>query len=380
MLTGFAGLSIAVYRTRVDVDALTAGSGVLGPPGREFTAAAERHMEAGLEILNDRTLPAAERLSGYRGELAKAERLLIEGLRAQPTQAYAIARLAAVRWELDPPFTEEAQEPFVGMIRTASAMAPTMPRVQQSLGELLLRMGRPDEGAAYLARTLELDPSLADSVVESMRSGGLTAATMLAALPRQPAVLAALYEPFREAGKLDAYVHAVESTLPVATPTLLGTYTTAAIASGEAEGARKRLRTLEFLTNPNLEAARFRQIGRLDLTLDDLGGALSATRRARSLAPSDPWIADALGDVYLRSERSGEAIREYRAALALVARGSANPRFRAQLYRKIGQAQEAAGRPDDAYEAYRKAVDLDPEESIASRRLDAMHRAAGVAP
>ena len=66
----------------------------------------------------------------------------MRSLRAQPAQAGALSKLAAVRWELEPPTTEEETAVFLEMIEVASRMAPRVPRVQLRLGELLLKMGR----------------------------------------------------------------------------------------------------------------------------------------------------------------------------------------------------------------------------------------------
>ena len=64
--------------------------------------------------------------------------------------------------------------------------------------------------------------------------------------------------------------------------------------------------------------------------------------------------------------------------LSTVVRGSGNPRTRARLYRKIGQAWEAARDFDRAYDSYLAALELDPGESHARRRIDEMQGAAGL--
>ena len=42
-----------------------------------------------------------------------------------------------------------------------------------------------------------------------------------------------------------------------------------------------------------------------------------------------------------------------------------------------GEAQERRARPDLAYDAYRRAVELNPDEHRARKRLTEMERAAG---
>ena len=48
------------------------------------------------------------------------------------------------------------------------------------------------------------------------------------------------------------------------------------------------------------------------------------------------------------------------------------------LWAVIGQALEAQGSSDRAYDAYKRAVALDPEEAWAVRRVREMEEAAGV--
>ena len=80
----------------------------------------------------------------------------------------------------------------------------------------------------------------------------------------------------------------------------------------------------------------------------------------------------------LAAGAADEAIDAYRKTLALVARRSGSPEWRARLYRKTGEAQERAGRRHDAYDSYNKALALDPDEPVAARRVEEIEAAAGV--
>ena len=73
-----------------------------------------------------------------------------------------------------------------------------------------------------------------------------------------------------------------------------------------------------------------------------------------------------------------EAVAAYRDALSIIARGSGNARARARLYRKIGQAYEALRDFDRAFDAFSVALELDPTEPHALRRMDEMREAAGL--
>jgi tetratricopeptide (TPR) repeat protein len=71
------------------------------------------------------------------------------------------------------------------------------------------------------------------------------------------------------------------------------------------------------------------------------------------------------------------AIVAFREAIALAARSGAGPHVRANLYREIGRAQEARGDLPQAYDAFKMALRLNPEEPYARKRVDEMEAAAG---
>jgi tetratricopeptide (TPR) repeat protein len=87
-----------------------------------------------------------------------------------------------------------------------------------------------------------------------------------------------------------------------------------------------------------------------------------------------PRFAEHLGVLSAAAGRNDDAIAAYREALSHVARGSGRDRDRARLYRLIGQAEEAAGRPAKAYDSYKRAVEADAGEGFAARRLGEMER------
>ncbi len=134
---------------------------------------------------------------------------------------------------------------------------------------------------------------------------------------------------------------------------------------------------LGSLTDVAAEAERLTQRSRALLALGRAQLALEDARQARALQPTLSRRAEQLGDVALSAEDETLAIGAYRDALGIAARASANAKYRARLYRKIGEAQELRARPDLAYDAYRRAVELNPDELRARKRLTEMERAAG---
>ncbi len=380
----FAWLSVQVYRAQADPENFEAWRGeyawIVGPTSKSLNRVANDRIARGLETLNDLSLPAAERLSRYRAQLAAADKLLVRSLRANPAQALALSQLAAIRWETEVPADEAAQAKYLDMIAVASKMAPRVPDVQARLGELLLKMGRQDAALTYLRRTIDLDPGQASKVVGFLRDQLLTAPEIAAALPKVPAVLAALAGPYFAEGRGKEYLDLAEGAVTEGAPDLLETWAWACMSAGEPARLAARLEKVGALRDPPLEARRLRLRSAARLALGDRERACDDARAARSLQPKDPGVAQHLGNVMLQAGRPDEAVKAFRNALSLVSRGSGDKGWRAGLYSAIGGAEEARGKPDVAYDAYRKAVDLDPGQEGARRRLAEMEKAAGIPP
>ncbi len=378
----FAWLSVEVYRAQADPERFEAWGGrwawIVGPGSKSLNRAAGEHLARGLEELNDTSKPAALRLARYREHLAAADRLFVRSLRANPAQARVLAQLAAIRWETEVPATDAARAKYLDMIETASRMAPRVPDVQVRLGELLLKMGRQDEAIRYLVRAIELDPQSAGRVVALLHDQLLPAADIAAALPRVPKVLAALAGPFADDGGDAAYLDLADGALASGDPELLEAWAGACLRARDPARLRERMDRIGKLRDPALESRRLRLRSSARLALGDRDGAFEDARAARTLSPSDPGIAIHLGQTALGAGRPEEAVRAFRDALSLVSRGSGDRAWRASLYAQIGAAEEAGGKPDLAYDAYRQAATLDPAQETARRRLSEMKKAAGL--
>ena len=380
----YAWLAVQVYRARVDPETFGAGRDgygwILGPPADALNEAADRHIDNGVEILSDTALSPAERINRFHEHLRRAEALLVRSLRAQPAQARTLSRLATVRWELEPPFTTEGRRRHLELIELASRMAPNDPAVQMELGRVLLLMGNRDEALDYLRRTATLAPDLSGEIVSLMSEHLFEAGEMLAVLPRSPDVLVALRGPFESEGREREYLDVVRSVLDEdrGSVKLIRSYGTVSIRSGRAEEMIRFLDEWGPLDDPEVEAVRLSQRSRGFTALGDTAMALRVARQAAALQPDVPQYAEALGDAALEAQAADEAIEAFRGSLALVARRSGSPEWRARLYRRIGQAQEHAGRSHEAYDSYNKALALDPDEPIASRRVEEIERTAGI--
>jgi tetratricopeptide (TPR) repeat protein len=334
-------------------------------------------MKQALDALRDPSTAPRRRLEEYRDLLGSARLLLEESLRVQPGQARAISRLAAVRWELDPPLGEAQQSSFTEMVRIASEMAPEVPEVQLRLGELLLKMGRPREGLEYLARSARLAPRTSARAVQAMSDAYFTPQEMLEALPAQPSTLSHLREPFRLEGALDEWLDAAEPHLAGGDVLLMRHYGATCLEEGAAGRLRATMESLSFAGQPVPEAERLRQLA-LGLEREgEIERALQAARSAAALLRHDPDLLETLADVLWSSGDGDEAIVQYRAALAALARRSARKPVRARVYLKIGRIRDLQGRPDLAYDSYRKVLEIDPEHAWVRRRLTKMREDAG---
>jgi tetratricopeptide (TPR) repeat protein len=383
-LGSFAWLSIQVYLSKAEPETFEAWRGshawVVGPPPEELNKAARLHLEEGLRDLSDRSAEAANRIEAYRESLQAADRLLVRSLRANPAQAWALAEIAAIRWELDPPVTAEGFERHLGIIQLASEMAPTDPDVQMDLGKLLLLTGRREEGTAYLGKTVELSPAMSDRVVALMSRFFFSPDEMLAALPRSSETMASLREPFAKAGRGREYALLLDQELRGGNVdvTLVRTFGETCTRAGEPRMLLDRLESIGASSEPSTEAERLLQVAWARLELGDVASALEDAGRAREQQPGVERYHDQFGRIAMRAGRAEIAERAFRRALSIAVRGSARAERRGTLYRRIGEALDAQGRSDQAYDAYKQALALNPEEPHALRRVREMEEAAGV--
>ena len=321
----FAWLAVEVYRSKADPENFsrrTAGPGWwVGPSATELNRAARRHLEAAMESLGDASLSPAERSDAYRASLASAERLLIRSIRAQPAQAWSLAKIAAVRWELAPSLEAESMARHLDLIRLASSMAPGDPDVQMDLGRLLLT-GRRDEGAEYLGRSVELSPTMAKKVVDLMVDFLFDPRQILEALPRSSETLAALRGPFLRAGRGSEYADILAPAVaePGADAVVIRSFGETCIRAGETSRLLETLEALGPLEPPNAEAERWVQMGWARLSLGDDAGALADAEHARALRPGTERYQDQMGMIAARAGRPDLAVEAFRQALALSAR------------------------------------------------------------
>ncbi|GAB6053853.1 tetratricopeptide repeat-containing sulfotransferase family protein [Magnetospira thiophila] len=102
----------------------------------------------------------------------------------------------------------------------------------------------------------------------------------------------------------------------------------------------------------------------------DRGAADLALETCRRAVRADPGNADAQVNLGLALYQVGETAESVRVCRAVLALGIE----RADLYNNLGNALTAEGQTEQAREAYRKAVELDPESGRAMRHLAMIHK------
>ncbi|TDI49750.1 MAG: tetratricopeptide repeat protein [Acidobacteria bacterium] len=135
--------------------------------------------------------------------------------------------------------------------------------------------------------------------------------------------------------------------------------------------------SLEKLDDPALEAVRLAQLSRGHQRLGDHASAISAAERAVAVQPDTHWLSERLGDAAAAGGQYDYALSALNDALRKIAIQAANPLPRARLYRKIAEVEQTRGRPDRAYDAYKRALAANPDDAQAQQRILEMERAAG---
>lgn len=348
------------------------------PRPEDFRDAADSHVMAAVAVLQDGSQSGSARLDVYAREVEVARALYAASLEGRAYQPLTVARLAALRFEGDPPLTEAAWADWATTLELAGRMAPRTASVHASLGELLVRMGRSEEGLASYARALSLDPSLARRAVSVLGAFGVTPESAVAALPRTSSLLLALRDMYSREHRLADYADLLEPDLESASPDLLAAWTDARLSAKQADLVVLRLGGLPPLVPKERESARCVHISRGYEALADAASALHWAARARAAAPDDIRALEQSAHAALAAEDAEAALRFSREALTALARLDGTPAARARLYEITGRAEERRGRMDAAHDAYVRAVALDPNRTASRRRLEAMRAAAGL--
>ena len=128
------------------------------------------------------------------------------------------------------------------------------------------------------------------------------------------------------------------------------------------------------LGNREAEAFRIAVLARSSFADGALVEAVARARRAVSVDPTNARLHELIADCLGALGRNDEALDSLDLALITAVSGVTSNGQRGRLYRKMGEAYERQGRGDRANEAYHRAIELVPEDTIASERLRSISR------
>jgi len=339
------------------------------PDGVTDRSLAREALKQALVALDDKAGESTARMAAYRAKLNTAEGFLRHALRVNPTDTSSIQRLAMVRWELGVLDGAPDTDPILSLVQIAAERAPQIPEIQADLGSLFYRMGNQAEAAPFMRRTLELSPSMTDRVVALMKEGGVDAEAIGMTLPQSARLLVLLRADLARAGHLSEWISSAEALLPEHPGELLAPYTDACLASNSEARLLEHVEPLGALPEHSAEAKRQIAIGRAQLALKAWGQAATAAAKARALSPLDWGVLDFAGQMAFTAGDFAGAEATFRDALSALALVGGRGVDRARLYRQRGEALERLGRVDEAFDEYRRAAELDPDDPWLRQRF-----------
>lgn len=351
----FGAASVAAYR----------------PGGVTDRALAFESLKRALASLNDEALDSTARLAAYRDGLKGTDAALLHTLRSNPTDTTSIERLATVRWESGVLAGDPDADSVLSLVSIAAARAPRVPEIQADLGSLLYKMGSPAEAAPFMRRAVELSPAITNRVVATMQDAGIEPAEIFKTMPRTVELIVVLREGLARSGHLEEWLLSAEELLPKHPRELLWSYTTACLAANAEDRLLAQTERLGVLTENNAETDHQIAIGRAQLARKAWSLAASAAARARALSPADSGVLDYAGQMALAAGDSVQAEAAFRDALGALAFDGSLGIDRARLYRQHGEALERLGRVDEAFDEYRRAIEILPDDPWLRQRFAA---------
>lgn len=336
-------------------------------------------LRSALSDLDDTRVDASHALERYRAALAVASSRLRRAVSHYPLDSAALARLAAVQWETDRVWRDGTDATSLGLVELAAARGPRDPGLHAELGSLLYKMGAREDAAALLKEAVTLSPQYAERVIKVMLTAGESPIGVSTLLPPTPEVLTSLEYPFVDAGLATEYCKLVEPFLPSAGRELIRAYSDTSMLARREDELLKYLSSEPGAAHRETRALRLAERGRAMASLGNRPSAAATLEELRSLQSPDWVVRELLGEDFILLGDGPNALLTLHSALEFAAATQVDGATMARLYRRLGQAEEIAGQPERAFDAYRQALRLDPGETFARVRLGSMASAAGYA-
>jgi tetratricopeptide (TPR) repeat protein len=315
--------------------------------------------------------------------MARAEAQLRQGEMESAESHYRDALMAG--WLLVGAFaaldgrTHEAHDAFLA----ASSSAVQNRVALQALVLTQMQLGKAAEAVETVTRLIAKNPgdrglrlllAQADVANGQPQQAVLELEEAFAAAPDDPELAFALAGGYLRLGRTEPAEHLFEKVAAdrpgAATHVLIGrTWRD----FGQYERARKELRAALAL-DPKVRRAHY-YLGMIHVTEEGvtrLDDAIAEFRQELALAPTDPLTSLQLGMAYVEGRRYEEA-----APLLALAAGSEPPQARAFYY--LGRCQVGLGRPAQAVESLRKALELAEQQAAGAVQLGGIHNQLGIA-
>jgi tetratricopeptide (TPR) repeat protein len=339
------------------------------PGGATDRAVAFDELKSALASLDGDELAAEARLATYRDGLTRAGGHLRSAIRENPLDTASIERLAVVRWESGVLGGDPDAGAVQSLVGIAAERAPRVPEIQADIGSLLYRMGNPAKAAPFMRRAVELSPTITSRVVTMMRDAGVEPVTIADTLPQTAELLVALRADFVASGDTDGWLESAEGLLAEHPGELMWSYMDVCLQVGAEGRLLEHVEKLGVLAERSSEAKRQIAIGRVHLARKEWKPAASAADRARILSPSDWWVLEFVGQMASAAGDPLRAENAFRDALTALAVSGGRGIERARLYRQRGQVLERLDRVDEAFDEYRRAIELSPDDPWLRRRF-----------
>lgn len=293
----------------------------------------------------------------WRGSLAVAKFVLVAGLvplvqadAADPREVYeaAVGHMNSGEWE-------EA----VRQLRSVVQAVPSNARLHNTLGIALSSAGNPDEAAAQFRRALELEPGYASALknlaLHEMAQQDFDAAethfeSLLEVVPSDPVAHLGLADiAFRRGDYVAAVPHFdAGGDLLLQDPRLLISYGKSLEEVGNLARAVQALERMPATAPPELHFQAALALARLE--------RFSAAARAFERAKGGAEPYERGYNLVLAYLKSGQSERAVKAGETILAEGH----DKAELHNLLSQAYRESGDVKRAYDALRKATEIEP--------------------
>jgi tetratricopeptide (TPR) repeat protein len=348
---------------------------VLGPKSEALRGNAVAETRLALQQL-DHPVSAVARadIQAYTRGLLQAESTLKRAVQASATDSRSLQAIALIQYETQLLGVATESNDVRRLLEIARARRPRDVLFQLDIAATYLRIGDPDAALAIAGKAVGTNTKVGPQAVAIFEDYEIAPARVADSLGESSGVLLALKTVFVAHGLLADYMSLLERSLPEASSDVINEYGDLGEQLHELRRVRETLLRIGPLGRTDAEAIRLAVLARASLADLEFVEAETYARRAVSKEPTRSQLHELLSDCLGRLGRNDEALGSLELALVAAVKGGTSNGQRGRLYRKMGEAYERQGRGDRAYEAYRRAIELVPDDTTTSERLQSITR------